>query len=103
MKHTPGPWAINGYFIGPKETIFNGSRNAIARTPERVAEWGHYHGIPTEEDTANARLIAASPDLLEAIHALLNCPDLNLDELDEISIAAIKQAQAALAEAEGRS
>ena len=50
---------------------------------------------------ANASLIAAAPELLEALVRMLNCPDLNLDSLEEETIEAIKQAQAAIRKATG--
>ena len=55
MTHTPGPWyVLSGTIIRSKD------RGFIASTPAA--------NIPTfEEDRANARLIAAAPDLLEAL------------------------------------
>ena len=62
-KHTPGPWNIMGstfaYTIGA-----NGIR--IATTSNIV----HEGSIGVHEEEANARLIAAAPDLFEALKEL---------------------------------
>jgi hypothetical protein len=54
-KHTPGPWVVNG---------FGGDFREITRTSKGVAI-----SVTSEKggDIANARLIAAAPDLLEAL------------------------------------
>jgi hypothetical protein len=54
------------------------------------------------EDLANARLIAAAPELLDALRRLMDCPDLCLDTLEPESDSAIEAARAAIAKAEGR-
>lgn len=63
-KHTPGPWIadqlVDGYDIHAAETRF---RVATASDPEMV--WG---AIGREED---ARLIAAAPELLEALEKIV--------------------------------
>ena len=62
MKHTPGPWDTRGFdFIGTAESAYqtiaycSDHRNKAPRHPD--------------ETLANARLIAAAPDLLEACRA----------------------------------
>lgn len=63
MKHTPGPWQTgsdnhgNGYY-SEWLTIETSTFDLIAKTPEQK-------GI-TAQDEANARLIAAAPELLQA-------------------------------------
>jgi len=58
-KHTPGPW--NFY----DDTTSTGRIEIVAlgKTVARI-----YRSVP-EEDLPNARLIAAAPDLLEALRA----------------------------------
>ncbi len=62
-KHTPGPWeaAERGEYLdygGRSRVIFgDGIRLAVV----------HHNDVP--EDEANARLIAAAPDLLAAIRS----------------------------------
>lgn len=58
MKHTPGPWKHDGEIIySGNYTLNNGWTNhaTIAKVEDR-ANW-----------EANARLIAAAPDLLDAL------------------------------------
>ena len=69
-KHTPGPWEANGYHIRQRVT---GTRSIA-----EVAYTGPHHTPPHEYpkscrlvDEANARLIAAAPDLLEALEAIM--------------------------------
>ncbi len=61
-KHTPGPWNIDGG-TNSNEDLF------IWKTGEYYS--GHaiatVHGEIQEGSQANARLIAAAPDLLEAL------------------------------------
>jgi len=64
-KHTPGPWTVNGA---------GGTFAKIARlTPAGVIVSANRVPQPAEE-ISNARLIAAAPDLLEALKALHDCP-----------------------------
>lgn len=59
-KHTPGPWKcrkdINGL------TVFDSQGMALANCVFQIGD----------EEKANARLIAAAPELLEALKALYN-------------------------------
>lgn len=59
-KHTPGPWRRQGAIIWGKE---------IQREVARVKT---FPGEPLQ-DNANARLVAASPELLAACKLLLSC------------------------------
>jgi len=68
-KHTPAPWEVRGWSI---KHPGNGVRIARVEEPDkRLKQFGDY-----EEDEAvcraNARLIAAAPDLLEALQAIEN-------------------------------
>ena len=68
-KYTPGPWGVglsNGY--GSKTTIYtrHGKSDPYA---ERYV--GQAAGDSADEAEANARLIAASPSLLEACKRIL--------------------------------
>lgn len=60
MKHTPGPWRID-----PIKAHANGNRRIMAEQCTTVA-------VVPEHLAADARLIAAAPDLLEALKDLLD-------------------------------
>lgn len=63
--HTPGPWRIGR--SGPNECPTIGTDGGLM-----VAMVCHGVDHPTD---ANARLIAAAPEMLSVIHALAGCPD----------------------------
>lgn len=81
-KHTPAPWRIEGRFVMAMKT------KSICEIPMG----GVIHG---KVDKANARLIAAAPDLLQALKDMLaNCYD---EERDDFIFQAVKNARAAIA------
>lgn len=86
--HTPGPWKLS-YDIDKRLAIAGGENKTawVARVDRQVE--------PTEAD-ANAHLIAAAPDLYEAL-------DLFVDWMDEEegAHALCDKARAALAKARG--
>lgn len=97
-KHTPGQWLIDG--VEPKSFVYALNQQGYNRF------WAHVQGgntAPMEQTTveeveANARLIAAAPDLLEA---LKHCVDwLNAAGIAQ-SMPVQKQARAAIAKATG--
>lgn len=67
--HTPGPWAIHppvrGYAHSVMARHTTGSRIACADIPEGLDADG-------EDSLANARLVAAAPDLLAAAQSALD-------------------------------
>jgi hypothetical protein len=66
--------------------------------PEEVAKYGE-HGLNLEAD-ANARLIAAAPELLETLEAVLKHASLDPNHLHKFG-ADYQRAQAAIAKALG--
>ncbi len=58
MAHTPGPWEVRGEFIGPRLRADSGIQIKIARVSGPLDD---------AETIANAKLIAAAPDLLFAL------------------------------------
>lgn len=82
-KHTPGPWVLDGeawvVTVATKRYITCEGRNA-------------------EEAEANARLIAAAPEMLEALQEAYRV--LSLRNLD-CDVKALTIARAALTKAEG--
>lgn len=85
-KHTPGPWLTNvGVSTVPRIIV---PRGALVATTE---------GSPLAARDANARLIAAAPELftaLQTLTALCIAQDINLGP-------AVANASAVLAKAEG--
>lgn len=74
-KHTEGPWAIyraydeNGFETGKPMGIEGPNGEPVVSTD------GGYYPLPE----ANARLIAAAPELLEALEGLINSKWLSID------------------------
>jgi len=66
QKHTPGPWVVDGDVIRGDQQR-NGSIS-VASMLDVSYPYGRRAG---ESKHANARLIAAAPELLEALQALL--------------------------------
>lgn len=93
---TPGPW-----MIGSVVTKSDGFRLFHLDT-ETEGPLGYFDPLdsPDENDEANARLIAAAPELYSACKSLLH----RFGHLDTTlgKREAISQAQTALAKAEGR-
>jgi len=64
-KHTPGPWTAN-------EEFDDGESLGIAITAGRLGQVVRVFDVG-QEGFANAHLIAAAPDLLEALQNLTAC------------------------------
>lgn len=96
-RHTPGPWQNQEMLSGT--TSAHGSRvvSFITTGPENVADVCDSRGISEEEARANARLIAAAPELLEALAKLIGCIDHGSDD----PTATLDAARAAIAKATG--
>lgn len=78
-KHTPGPWQ-HVELIKDRVTILcNGGKQVVTRIQNTVSEQAL-----SEEDYANARLIAAAPELLEALIGLVL---VHADYSDEVTAA----------------
>lgn len=60
VKHTPGPWEV-AYLDENGQSVVKGEHTEIATC------WHHCVGSIEAQMHANARLIAAAPDLLEAL------------------------------------
>lgn len=92
-NYTRGTWAAVGsqhYKANPWSVVVRKPGvNAVA-----VANIPNRRTIPAEEQLANARLISAAPDLLEALKAMLRCCyDV---ERDDETLAAVLAAEAAI-------
>lgn len=90
MAHTPGPWWVDG----PGEGIE--VHDTFGRT---ASVWGE--GGKESEAWANARLIAAAPELLAALKFIVNdCPEPG--EAAQLTAHGYNLACSAIAKAEGR-
>ena len=65
MNHTPGPWELGYSDLGSQ--IISSADGYVAVV--------HYWSRPEQEMKANARLIAVSPDLLDALELILSAED----------------------------
>jgi hypothetical protein len=89
-QHTPGPWvAYDDSNDGKTNRI---EIAALGKTVARI-----YHSVP-EENLPNARLIAAAPDLLEALKEML---DSHEDACTGYGEGAADKARSAIAKATG--
>lgn len=74
-KHTPGPWKVtvpSPTKLGAKVDVY-----AVEPPPKRGVRWGvcvleAVRKQDAAEQVANARLIAAAPELLDALKAMLD-------------------------------
>lgn len=97
-KHTPGPWEVitkKSEYYGHKHAGFD------ARHPRIITDKGlaianvvPWHGV---EFAANARLIAAAPELLAALERLLDHTTAANKDYDATTVA-----RAAIAKAKGQ-
>lgn len=105
-KHTPGPWFVpEGPYISGLSVEVQGNDAAVlcpgsggARSYTNTICDVTWSG--TDEWEANARLIAAAPDLLDALDAMLDC--YGEYEIDPFQAPVIHQARAAIAKARGK-
>ena len=100
QSHTPGPWEVDDESIYAKNS--DGSWQQVAELPGWRTNKGE---VMSDTDRANARLIAAAPDLLAACHALMRAEPMQEGKrggeiMGQISLA-IDAARAAIAKAKG--
>jgi len=91
-KHTPGPWETD------KVAVRSGGPNGRQICLCEITVRGRPYDETYDEAIANARLIAAAPDLLEALKEWVGYVPSSTDEIEQ---ARIDRAIAAIAKAEG--
>ena len=108
MSHTPGPWVIETDEDAPGE-VYISARAANPEWWQFARVWVAVEGEPEPDGEANARLIAAAPEMYEAPKIAVEYigkidgtmaftrPDERLTATD------LATCRAALAKAEGRS
>ena len=93
--HTPGPWNFEDTLVftrEPMETVDGGTSIEFVE----IADCSSYEIHGGYDARANARLIAAAPDLLAALTALVNQTD-----APEYFPTEVENARAAIARATG--
>lgn len=73
MKHTPGPWKVNNVFIENEPNRFIVSQNKWGGN--NIADCGLSGDGSWDVNEANAHLIAAAPEMLEALKGVLDVFD----------------------------
>lgn len=94
-QHTPGPWALASSGANCFTVHADDSASIVAYTmPRFKVSKGHAEPTsPSEEDWANARLIAAAPELLEALEAIVAESDKLPEHQFQLAVAAIAKAK----------
>lgn len=70
-KHTPGPWAIGKNHDAESEDFII-RQGDDPDSPAIASAFVDHIGLTEEESMANARLIAAAPELLAALERLVS-------------------------------
>lgn len=97
VRHTPGPWFATVHPAGEHHRQY-----ALIRAVDSIAGMSNSGDYSAEEFEANARLIAAAPEMYEALRAFVACylpPD---GERRPTTGDVLSAAQRALAKAESR-
>jgi len=105
MKHTPGPWNIVGReghaAFGERWVVFQGDEYNHKSQRIAVVSLGGLPAGDQELSTANARLIAAAPDLLAACEDALITLQAVKHFLHDHELDSIEYLKLAIAKAEG--
>ena len=91
MKHTRGPWKVYRARLRPQYAVVITEIQDVAGNA--VVKWQGFDGIKQAIVKANARLIAAAPDLLEACKAVLAANGEDWEVGERVLRAAIKRAE----------
>lgn len=95
-EHTPGPWRLDGLAISASMEVVVCWVGEPAQYPGDIATFCFNH-------EANARLIAATPELLEALRDLAEAARNEVGPKASPSLSnALFEADVAIAKAEGR-
>jgi uncharacterized cupin superfamily protein len=97
-KHTPGPWTVQKHHHAAGDlwlTVLRGAWDVThnhASRPEVIAD-AAYSAMSDEENEANAHLIAAAPDLLAALRAMVLNDAHTYRDCHKAALAAIAKAE----------
>jgi hypothetical protein len=106
FKHTPGPWHVEHYSRGSCEVRITRPKESKGLGPVAYALMDLAGAMTAErisEMKANARLIAAAPDLLDALQKLVDsCADSDGAQYGTLGTSFVRSiATAAIAKATG--
>ena len=96
MNHTPGPWAAMPSRVSTLEWVICADPGSPILRVRSLCAAGKV--VPHGESEGNARLVAAAPDLLQALRDLLQV--IEHDQLIPESVSYMRLARAAMAKAE---
>jgi hypothetical protein len=94
MTHTPAPWEMHHY--GDNEGDIHGSNGTL------VCMMREGDTAPDQDWSADARLIAAAPELLAALKEIV-AYDEGSNDPEDYGYEVLMRCKAAIAKAEGRS
>lgn len=105
-KFTPGPWKATSFTLHTGEEVMRivptDAYGIINRGPGPICEvFSQKVGIPDESCIANSKLIAAAPDLYEALEEIVQNAVVYYEGSMDIYSEAIENARNALAKARG--
>lgn len=103
-KHTPGPWGVRkGFSSGTYEIYPKRPGEKVSFRGARWAEIATVEGASKGESArANANLMAAAPDMLEALESITLAMNKMSDDTDVFTLLQeIKAAQYAISKAKG--
>lgn len=83
-QHTPGPWRVESRGGMAGREVRAGEALVVATVNTTSNDQGNRE--------ANARLIAAAPEMLEALQRLLSVTELNMDDMEDETRIAIQKA-----------
>ena len=99
-KHTPGPWFLSANIPTSRSPFRAFGIHAQTSTGMRrnIVNWGGLSSASTPESQANARLIAAAPDLLAALQEFVGAVGAGAKFAD---VSVVDYARTAIAKAKG--
>lgn len=88
-EHTPGPWRVREYLVSNNERAIETAYTHPGSLGTGHKTVAHTHGAAhnADEKLANARLIAAAPDLLTLLRSILKAA--TAEEVQSLSATAL--------------
>lgn len=100
QSHTPGPWDAMSFH--PAGISIKAEGQVIARTFQRLSSSQSNVTVCVEESKANAKLIAAAPELLECCEQeLMSYEQMNQERMFPLDRQFMEKLRTAIAKAKG--